>query len=181
MGRIENVEDADLFLESFGYGAFPYLMTQMKDRKVPENETPEEKIQAALKLLHEIVVSYKPHYCQLNIDGDDHSGHYLLLEVMNTKAIGPNLFLAPDADPGDGLLEIVAVTENNIEAFKKYIEGKLNGDEPSFDFTHFRGKNLSISWEGSHVHVDDEVIKVKKEQEIKIELRSGLLEFLVVE
>lgn len=179
VGRIENVPDAELFLESLGYGVFPYLMTQMKEREAPEEETPEEKIKAALKFLHQIILTYPLHYCKLNIDGKDYSGQYLLLEVMNTKSIGPNLFLAPDADPGDGMLEVVAVTNENKDAFESYVSGKLNGEERPFDFTHFRGKNISLNWEGTHVHVDDEVIKIKKEQEVKVELKEGLLEFLV--
>jgi diacylglycerol kinase (ATP) len=179
VGRIENVEDAELFLESLGYGVFPYLMIQMKNREVKDDETPDEKMKAALQLLHQIILSYPLHYCELKIDGKDYSGQYLLLEVMNTKSIGPNLFLAPDADPGDGMLEIVAVTNENKEAFERYVAGKINGEELPFDFTHFRGKNISLNWEGTHIHVDDEVIKIKKAQEVKVELKEGLLQFLV--
>ncbi|HEY0678211.1 MAG TPA: hypothetical protein VGD17_07985, partial [Chitinophagaceae bacterium] len=117
--------------------------------------------------------------CELTIDGEDHSGQFLLLEVMNTKSNGPNLYLATDADPGDGYLDIVAVTEENKAKFGKYIADKLEGIEEPFDFTRFRGKNISISWPGTHLHADDEVIKLKKSQEIKIELKEGLLQFLV--
>lgn len=179
VGRIENLPNAEHFLESLGYGIFPYLMIQMKKRENEEEETPEEGMKAALKLLHQIILCYPLHYCTLNIDGEDYSGQYILLEVMNTKSIGPNLFLAPDADPGDGILEIVAVTNENKDAFERYVAGKIKGEELPFDFTHFRGKNISLSWEGTHMHVDDEIIKIKKEQEVKIELKEGLLQFLV--
>jgi len=30
VGRISNVDDASFFLESFGYGLFPYLMQEME-------------------------------------------------------------------------------------------------------------------------------------------------------
>ncbi|HYF32982.1 MAG TPA: diacylglycerol kinase family protein [Chitinophagaceae bacterium] len=179
VGRIENLEKADLFLESLGYGIFPYLMMEMDKRPSPKDEMPEEKLTAALELLHNIAVSYEPHECSLTIDGVDYSGEFILLELMNTKSIGPNLFLAPDADPGDGLLEIVAVTENNKKKFVEYIANKLKGKEAPFDFSHFRGKNITIRWQGTHVHVDDEVIKIEKGQEIKVELKEGLLQFLV--
>ena len=179
VGRIENVPDAELFLESLGYGVFPYLMMRMKERQEVAEETPEEKIKAALEILHQIILTYPLHHCELKIDGVDHSGQYILLEVMNTKSIGPNLFLAPDADPGDGILEVVAVTEENKDAFERYVAGKINGEERPFDFTHYRGKSISLKWEGTHIHVDDEVIKIDKEEEVKVELKEGLLQFLV--
>jgi diacylglycerol kinase (ATP) len=178
VGRINNLEEAELFLESIGYGIFPYLMIKMQKREEPADETPQENITAALETLYDIVLSYEPHECHLTVDGVDHSGHFILLEVMNTKSIGPNLFLAPEADPGDGFLEIVAVTEDNKQKFAQYIAGKLDGKEETFDFTHFRGKSVSMRWEGTHLHVDDEVIKIKKGQEISLEIKEGLLQFL---
>jgi diacylglycerol kinase (ATP) len=179
VGRIENLEEAELFLESLGYGIFPYLMLKMKERKAPKEETPEENMAAALQQLYEIALSYEPRHCQLNIDGVDYSGQFILLEVMNTKSIGPNLFLAPDAAPDDGVLEIVAVTEADRSAFQQYVASKLNGEELPFHYTRYQGRSVSINWDGTHLHVDDEVIKLKKPQEVKVELKEGLLPFLV--
>lgn len=41
----------------------------------------------------------------------DISGHCLLLEAMNIGFVGPNLNLAVGADPNDGGLDVVLVTE----------------------------------------------------------------------
>ncbi|ANE51456.1 diacylglycerol/lipid kinase family protein [Flavisolibacter tropicus] len=179
VGRIENVKEAALFLESLGIGIFPYLMLKMKERQVVEDETPEESMAAALHLLYDISLTYEPHHCQLQIDGIDHSGQFILLEVMNTKSIGPNLFLAPDANPDDGVLDIVAVTEADRATFQQYIADKINGEERPFNYTRFQARSVAITWEGTHLHVDDEVIKMKKEQAIKIEVKEGLLPFLI--
>ena len=40
-------------------------------------------------------------------DNRDLSGRYILLEAMNIHSVGPNFWLAPPADPGDGLLDLV--------------------------------------------------------------------------
>ncbi len=109
----------------------------------------------------------------------DHSGKFLLAEIMNTRLIGPNLFLSPHGDPGDGLFEIILIPENDKEKLASYISDKLKGIEVPYNFEQVKAKNISISWEGVHVHVDDEMIKIDKNQEIEIELREGLLEFLV--
>lgn len=180
VGRLYDVPESKFFLESFGYGVFPYLMMEMKKTGKEKVDIPEKKLQAALELLHKIILSYESKQCTLEIDGVDHSGNYLLAEVMNTQSIGPNLLLAPQADPGDGHLEVVLVPEQDREKLALYVQHKLDGvEEDDYDFHSITGKNVYISWEGTHVHVDDEVVKLKKSALIKIELKEALLEFLV--
>jgi diacylglycerol kinase family enzyme len=179
VGKIYGFDKAEFFLESFGFGIFPYLMKQMQKKEKEEIEDPEEKIQAALQLLHEYIFSYDAKYCKLKIDGIDHSGKYLLVEVMNTKSIGPNLFLAPKADPGDGLFNVTLIPEADKEKFASYITSRINNKEESHSFLEIKGKEIAASWDGTHVHVDDQVMKVKKNIEIDIELKHDLLHFLI--
>lgn len=179
VGRVFDVPESKFFLESFGYGLFPYLMQEMKKDDLEKIEKPEDKLKAALKKLNELILSYEARACKLTVDGTDHSGKYLMAEIMNTQTIGPNLWLSPLGDPGDGELEVVLVPENHREKFASYVFHKMNGVDEAYQFHTLEGKNIQISWEGTHVHVDDEVVKIKKSAEIKIELRSGLLEFLV--
>jgi diacylglycerol kinase (ATP) len=179
VGKIFGVEEAYFFLESMGFGIFPYLVKQMRKKGKEEIEDPEQKILAALKLLHESLFTYEPKYCNLKIDGHDYSGNYLLVEVMNTKSIGPNLFLAPEADPGDGLFNVVMIPEADKEKFAAYVISKINKVEESYEFPEIKGEEIIVSWNGTHVHVDDEVIKLKKGTEVKIEMKKGLLQFLI--
>ena len=107
VGIVFNDEQSDFFLESYGYGIFPYLMQEMKDQGKESLELQKKRLKLHWKLLHRITLSYEPKYCHLEINGEDHSGKYLLAEVMNIRSIGPSLLLAPDADPGDGEMEVV--------------------------------------------------------------------------
>ncbi len=179
VGRIHHLPDTKFFLESLGYGIFPFLIKKMKKLDKKEIETPEIELQTALEVLHEIIFSYEPKQCNLKIDGVDHSGKFLLVEIMNTRLIGPNLFLSPHGDPGDGQFEIILIPENDKEKLASYISDKLKGIEVPYIFNQIKAKNITISWEGTHLHVDDEIIKIEKGKEIEIELREGLLEFLV--
>jgi diacylglycerol kinase family enzyme len=177
VGLILNMDKTNFFLESFGYGLFPYLMKKMKKRE--ELADPEENMKAALTLLYELTLSYEPRECGLEIDGVDHSGKYLLVEIMNTKSIGPNLILSPNADPGDGRLEVVMIPESDKEKFTTYVLNKLNGQEVDYNFAGLDANRIKICWEGTHVHIDDEVIKIKKGKKVEIEIRQGLLQFMV--
>jgi diacylglycerol kinase family enzyme len=98
---------------------------------------------------------------------------------MNTKSIGPNLFLAPKADPGDGLFNVTLIPEADKEKFASYITSRINNKEESHSFLEIKGKEIAASWDGTHVHVDDQVMKVKKNIEIDIELKHDLLHFLI--
>jgi len=176
VGRICGLTGTDFFLESLGYGMFPYLIKKMK--KV-ETTTPELEIKTALEILYDIIFSYEPKQCHLTIDGVDHSGKFLMTEIMNTKLIGPNLFLSPHGDPGDGEFEVITIPEKDKEKLADYISDKLKGIESPYTFQQFKAKQITISWEGTHMHVDDEIIKIDKGVEIEIEMRKGLLEFMV--
>lgn len=180
VGRILNIPASNFFLESFGYGLFPYLMKEMKRRGHEEVDDPEAKMTVALELLYKLTLSYEPRFCQMTIDGVDHSGKFLLVEIMNTKSIGPNLFLSPNADPGDGKLEVVMIHERDKEKFTAYLLSKLNKEEVEYDFAGTDAQHIQLSWDGTHVHVDDEVIKIKKGKEVEIEIREGLLQFMVL-
>jgi diacylglycerol kinase (ATP) len=180
VGRISNVADTNFFLESFGYGIFPYLMAEMKDHE-DENDSSDESITKALNVLYDIINSYEARNCNLTVDGTDHSGKFILTEIMNTQSIGPNLILSPLADPGDGEFEVILVPEQHKEKFAKYILNKSRGIEETFQFHMLKGKNVVISWEGTHVHADDKIIRLEKSAEVKVELKEGLLEFLVPE
>jgi diacylglycerol kinase family enzyme len=179
VGKISNIKEASFFLESMGFGIFPYLMKQMDKNGKEEIEDPKQRMKAALKLLHQSIFSYEEKYCNLKVDGHDYSGNYLLVEIMNTKSIGPNLLLAPGADPGDGLFNVIAIPKTDKEKFTAYVMSKINDREETYEFADIKGKEITVSWHGTHVHVDDEVIKLEKDIEVKIELRERLLQFLI--
>src|SRR5437762_167667 len=60
-----------------------------------------------------------------------------------------------------------------------YFPDKMKGIDEPYHFEQLKGKNIKVMWEGTHVHADDEIIKLEKNEKIEIELREGLLKFLV--
>lgn len=177
VGRIYNLKDQKFFIEGLGFGVFPRLMKEMR-KESKKDHSPDKKLRTALEILHDIVLNYEARKCYIQIDDAEHSGNYLMAEVMNTRSIGPNLNLVPFADPGDGEFEIVLISESQREQFANYILNKIMGkEEPAF-FNILKGKNIKINWQGVHLHVDDEYIKFDKETEIKIELQEDAVHFL---
>jgi diacylglycerol kinase family enzyme len=179
IGILNGLEQVHYILESFGYGVFPYLMGEMDKQGMDDLEDKDIKIKAALQLIHDIAHTYEPRECRLIIDGKDHSGVYLLAEIMNIRSIGPNLFLSPNGDPGDGQFEVILIAKEDKEKFASYIENKINDTEITYNFPVIKASQIQISWQGKHAHVDDQFIKIKKGTEVNIQMQQNALSFLI--
>jgi diacylglycerol kinase (ATP) len=179
VGKVYGLGKRRFFLEGIGYGVFPRLMKEMRKQKKESINNPEKKLKTALQVLHDIVQTYKAKSCKVHIDGIDYSGKFLLAEVMNIRSIGPNLNLAPFADPGDGLFEVVLIPEEKRREFLKYLESKVDGNERLTFFHTFSASRIEMMWQGRSMHIDDEEIKLEKAHKVNIEMQRGALKFLV--
>ena len=181
VGEIFGVEEEpDFFIESFGYGLFPYLMKEMEKQGRNDIEDKDEKMKTALALMHTISQAYKPHFCELTIDGEDHSGEFLMAEIMNTRFIGPNLFLSPHGHPGDGTFEVVLIPGEDQEKFAAYIDSKINDAEVvEYSFITIKAQDIQIKWKGTHAHVDDAVITLKENAMVHVQVQKNALVFLI--
>jgi diacylglycerol kinase (ATP) len=179
VGKVRGLSDEIFFLEGFGFGIFPKLMKVMKKIEDQLSENREEKIKMARVVLYDVVLSYKARQCTIVADDVDHTGKYILVEVMNTTSIGPNLGLSRSGDPGDGEFEVVLISEKHQKKFEEYLLNRINGKEDTYSFTTLKAKNIQIFWEGKDLHADDEILKIEKPKAVSIEIQPGILEFLV--
>lgn len=179
VGKISGVNDVKFFFEGFGYGLFPHMIEKMIDRKLNEPESPEKNIRASLEMLRDLVYSYPLTKCTIETDGIDHSGKFFMVEIMLSRLIGPNVLLSPHSKLNDGVFDIVLLTENDKEKFSSYLDSKINGVEEEYDFARIKAKKLKIKWSGDDVHVDDTILQIEAGKEVKIEIVSDALQFLV--
>lgn len=179
VGKLDNLKDADFFIESFGFGLFPCLIEEMKNLGKQKPDTPDAELQTALKLMRKLTDKQKPIPCTILLDGVDYSGNYLMVEVMNIRSVGPNLLLAPQADVSDGMYDIFLLPESDQASFIHYIEQKLKGNDVPPSFKTNRAKNILIECDETICHVDDEVVKHSKKQQVEVHIQPGLLQFLI--
>ena len=122
-------------------------------------------------------------HCKAALDGKDLTDDYLVLEAMNIRSIGPNLELAPGADPGDGLLDVVAVSRTQGDALREHLaRGKKRRQRPP-DLPTYRGRELNIEWTDFDVHFDDDIWPERRpvsseSKSIDIKLEDQGVEFL---
>ena len=139
------------FLEAFGVGLFAEGLRQY---------SPDER-KSLVRMAHaaiETLTQAEAREWQCDLDGRDLSGRYLLLEVMNTQAMGLRLRLAPDANPSDGLFDVVRVSEDDAVGFGAYLTKLVEGDLETLPNVEIvRGKRLNLRWNGLPLHFDEEV------------------------
>jgi diacylglycerol kinase (ATP) len=181
IGRIHGIGEDLFFLEAFGYGIFPRLMKVMGKIESDIGDTAEEKLKAARAVLYEVVQNYEARPCTIVADGVEHSGNYIMVEIMNIRSIGPNLVLASDADPGDGMLDVVMVSESSRGKFESFLLSRINNEDKEFSFSTIRAKKVKIFWDGKDVHADDERLKIEKPVEVEIEILPDMLQFMITE
>ena len=157
------------FMEAVGLGLFPQAMlaaqarqrnpppTTKRRRATADLEGPDAALHRDLRSLMQRLRAQRAEEMRVTLDGRDASGRYLMVEGMNTNCIGPNLVLAPQADPTDGILDVVLLGERERERLEAYIEDRLEGrDEPPL-LPVRAARRLEIEWEGTLVHLDDEL------------------------
>ncbi|HEX2217399.1 MAG TPA: diacylglycerol kinase family protein [Gemmatimonadales bacterium] len=98
------------FIESVGLGLLARMMSPSVDHGIQD-------VEDARARLDRLVRTLPLTRWRLELDGEDLSGDYLLVEAMNVRCAGPNLCV-PRADPADGRLEIVAAGEEDRPALR---------------------------------------------------------------
>ncbi|MCE6987860.1 diacylglycerol kinase family protein [Dyadobacter sp. CY323] len=182
IGKIRGAEGDLFFLEGFGYGIFPRLMKVMdKMREEDIGTTVEEKLKTARIKLADLAGDFEARPCRIVADGKEYSDNYLMVEIMNIRSIGPNLVLAPHADPGDGWFNVAMVAESQRPRFESYLQALANGEKHEFDFTAIQARNITITCEFKEFHADDERMKSEEPLEINVELLESKMQFVVTD
>jgi diacylglycerol kinase (ATP) len=157
IGELRAGGDVVQFVECMGGGIFGDVLVRAGEQD--EELSAEEKKELGLDLLEAAIHDAPAHAWELELDGEDLSGEFLAVEVMNVREIGPNVPVAPDADPGDGLLDIALVEAGHREGLAAYLRER----EPDHHVSppamrRARGRRLRMRFpEGCPLHVDDEL------------------------
>lgn len=146
------------FLESVGVGFFPQMLPLLSALKASRTfPSREAQLEHDLAFMHRMLLQSRPMPWTVLLDGEDLSGEYLLVEILNTSRIGPGLHLAPEADPGDGRLDVALVDADRQDLFAEYLRHGLDEDPPPAGAEVRRAEQVELVWEGAPIHVDSTV------------------------
>lgn len=179
IGLAKSAHDESFFLESVGFGLLSRLIRQ-RPRAKNGKTSREEELKEALQHQQQILNEYVAHPCTIYIEEQQLSGNYILVEAMNTHLAGPNIPLAPNADPGDDLLDVVLVREEEREKLAEHFAKQKSAKGDTGHLNIHRAKQLLVEWHGQHYHVDDKAHENSPPIKLDIQLVAKGLEFLLI-
>lgn len=152
IGHLEAPWGSDYFLEGAGLGFFAEVLAAYDPEKG-------KSVMRSLRSLAEVSLNGFSRITQIEFPEKTIQDEFLLVEVLNTTAVGPHLKFAPDADPTDGLLHVVCIKQNQQDTFLKYVRSLVTEELYELGSVEiFKVKELKIRWDGFPVHVDDVVL-----------------------
>jgi diacylglycerol kinase family enzyme len=145
------------FVEGMGVGLFACsIPVADESERLASLADAAAKVDYALTMLRRRLDSCDSHALKLKLDGRDMSGEYVLFEAMNMEFVGPNLYLAPEVEPTDGLLDVVLVSKAERDKLHDSLATWQRGDLAHPDLTRHRAARVEMDWTGFDVHLDDE-------------------------
>lgn len=144
------------FFEGAGAGLFAdYLKTPNKEAEKRQSKA--EEMRAHVKALRARLQHYRARRWEIDLDGEDLSGRYLLWHVMNIRSVGPVLTLAASARTDDGAFDFVGVREEDRKLLLGYLKVRATtGEKPAFPILAKRFTGMRVRWNKAPLHFDDE-------------------------
>jgi diacylglycerol kinase (ATP) len=181
LGVVQSPLGRQTFLESVGIGVLVEVMKEMSTpvRKVLTGKRPEKKMASSYDLLFSKSEHFDCPRYEVSVDDKAISDRFLLVKIMNMGFIGPGLELAPQADPGDGWLDVVYVREGQRETWRAYVDqlrrNRQGGEPPRFEVERCRKAELrDMKW---GFHVDGDVFESAGDR-LSVRLEPGALKLL---
>ena len=177
MGVLLDASGPRRFTEGAGGGLVAACLTSFLRRPLRGDEPPPWQLVRALRRYAQALRQLRPRRWSLRLDGMPLEGEFLLVEVLNTRAVGPNLELAPDASSSDGLLTVVTARPDDRRALAAYIDDRLSGRDTRLELAAWPARCVDIDDAGT-LHVDDELVRVPAGAGVSIRVQAAAVSVL---
>jgi len=153
------------FFEGAGAGLFAdYLRAPKKDGKRDMPKSKADEMRRHVKELRRQLQTYRAREWEIEVDGSDLSGRYLLWHAMNIRSVGPVLTLAADAKTNDGAFDFVGAREEDRGLLLDYFDARGTGKGRKFPLRAKRFTKMRLGWKKWPVHFDDELWPAEDEK-----------------
>jgi diacylglycerol kinase family enzyme len=155
LGRLVTGNTTRTFVEAFGLGVFPELIRKADAQNEPP--TIEAALKRDLSLFRSVFRDSEPRMYQIDIDGQDYSGLYLLVQVMNIRFLGPHLQLVAQSDHCDGQLDVVLVGDAERPIMDKLIAATRVQGKPEKELPTYPARRVTIETADTVYHLDGDL------------------------
>ncbi|WP_374367947.1 diacylglycerol kinase family protein [Dongia sp.] len=137
------------FVEGVGIGPLARTIIQFKS----EGVSAVDSMRLGREALSRNVAYATSLASPLRIDGAPTAEDLLMAEIMNIQHAGSRVRLAPDADSGDGLFDVVTLATAARDDFRAWLAKGSDKDLPPV--TIRRARAVDIEWQGELLRIDD--------------------------
>ena len=180
-GTIEFDGNRDWFFEGFGVGAFAETAAALtaQDRAGSGESSREAELARDVAALCERSRTQTPFEAEVHVDGQVIYASLVMLEVLNIGRLGPNVELAPDVDPADGLLDVVLVEESQRELLTKFLAKTEAGRRVAPPFTAVRANEIRVKLpSGLVAHIDGKTLELPSSVAVNLGIQRHAVRFL---
>jgi len=176
LGIAEGDWGRQAFLEGVGAGLIPAALADMQTRSDGDDLPAPEKVAGAIRTTGKVLSDLQPVEMTIVADGARTSGAFLLVEVLNMRAIGPNLLFSVDATPSDGFFHVVMAGEEHRDEIGRYLEEVLVRPGAALNLPLTRARHVTLQG-ASDIQLDDEVMS-SPGRIVSMRIDEGALELL---
>ncbi|KGM35169.1 diacylglycerol/lipid kinase family protein [Inquilinus limosus] len=152
IGVVEGPEWTLNFVEAVGMGPIAAAIGQATGGKEHGSGLVGERREE----LRRIVADSEPVEASLTVDGKRLDERLLMIEVMNLPMIGPNLLLAPEADPGDAHLDVAWLPAAKRRSMLAWLKDPEARGSP---LLRVKAERVELHPQGGTIHVDDKALE----------------------
>jgi len=166
-----------LVLEGVGGGLIPAGIAAAERALAAVDAHPVIEVAAAVRVFYDEMQRLEPMRRTVTIDGRRISQDLLSFEILNVRSVGPNLMLAPDADPSDGLFDVVFVAPEHRDDLLKYLDALMEGRNARISLPSYRARHVRVET-SEPVHIDDGRVDLSGIGEIEVSVTAGAVTLL---
>lgn len=177
LGIVRGVWGERRFIEAVGVGLVPSTIVSTQLQPLPGDDAP-AKLSEAIVRYREVVSQLAPQPWTITLDGDETSGDFILIEVLNTRSVGPNIVMCEGADPSDGRFCVVTAREEHRDELTRYFQDRIEGREARLMLPTAHARHVEVHGRGD-THVDDEIVRSAIPSVMSMEFDAAAVEMLV--
>jgi diacylglycerol kinase (ATP) len=143
------------FVEGVGLGSLARATTPR-----PGEKSKATRIRDGRIIFRDAVKEAKPERLYVTVDGTRIEDEVILIEILNIRQVGPRLRLAPNANPGDRLLDVAYVATEHRQSLIAWLDALIAGETDDETAgpppcANVPGKKITIAWNGMDLRLDD--------------------------
>jgi diacylglycerol kinase family enzyme len=149
------------FIEGVGLGSLAEATTpKQKEAKDRTAKGRRRRITEGRIAFRKAIKHAKPERLYVTVDGTRIEDEVVLIEILNISQVGPRLRLAPNADPGDNLLDVAYVATAHRGALLEWLDALIHDDLEAGvvgppPVATVPGAKITIAWNGMDLRIDD--------------------------